>query len=417
MVQWHPTGNNPGAPNGHCDAVSGLCCAVNRVIIIAMTARPSDRPTASTAQPPDRPTAVSPRWKRLLVPIVVIVLCIPLFALAEASLDYIRTLIGESQNHFIWTFRRFLLPWAELAVLVPAVVLLAQRVRLGGLHPVRAGALHAAGSVAFGTTHLFLVVLVARELLGESIPLFSFTAGLISRYMLQDVFLYWTIVGGLQLFWHQRALKQQQLAQARLAADLAEARLAALESRLEPHFLFNTLNTAVMLVRGDQREQAVNVLLELSELLRTVIDGAPGHEVPLQEEWTFMRRYLTLQQARFQDRLTIQLECDPTLDPVAVPFLILQPLVENALRHGVDKRTAKGPGRIEVSARREDGRLRLDVRDNGPGPAANGGGTARPGLGLANVRARLRELYGDRGELLVGPASGGGTQATVLVPL
>jgi two-component system LytT family sensor kinase len=239
--------------------------------------------------------------------------------------------------------------------------------------------------------------------------------------MLQDVFLYWTLVGGIQVYRHRRALARSELVAARLTAELAEARLAALQARLEPHFLFNALNTAVMLVRDDRGEQAVDVLLQLSELLRTVIAGAPGHEVALCDEWTFVERYLTLERVRYGDRLDVRLSLAPGLERVRVPFLVLQPLVENALRHGVARRVDEGPGVVEVVARRDDASLRLEVRDNGPGPAAANGSGDRRGtgshVGLASVRARLGALYGDRGTLELAGAQGGGMVATIRLPL
>jgi two-component system, LytTR family, sensor kinase len=351
-------------------------------------------------------------WKRRLVAILVVIACVPLLALVEAGLDYLPTLVGQGQHRFLWTLGHMMFPWAELALLAPFVLHLARRLPLGGAHPVRGALLHLAASVVFGTTHLFLVVLVDRVTSGQALPLLGLTVQLISRYMLQDVFLYWTLVGGVQLLRHRRT-------QARLSADLAEARLAALEARLEPHFLFNTLNTAVMLVRGDRRDQAVDVLVELSELLRLILERAPRHLVPLETEWTFISRFLALEQARFAERLSVRLHREPGLERQPVPFLVLQPLVENALRHGIGRRTATGPGHLTVTARvDEPARLRLEVRDDGPGPESLlPARPGRPGLGLTNVRARLRELYGERADLQVGPAPGGGTLASITLPL
>jgi len=260
-------------------------------------------------------------------------------------------------------------------------------------------------------------VVIAKLWWNAPLTLIGSTVTLISFYLLRDVFIYWTIVGTLQALWYRRALHRRELEQSRLRADLATARLEALQARLEPHFLFNTLNTAVMLVRDDRREQAVEVLLELSELLRAVVREAPAREVPLGEEWTFIRRYLALEQARFGDRLTVTLEQDPALDRELVPFLILQPVVENALRHGIARRA--GPGALRVGARRDGDRLCLTVSDNGPGLDGNGTGDARQGVGvgLPNVRARLHELYGARGGLALTAAPGGGTMATVTVPV
>ena len=355
------------------------------------------------------------RSKRWLFPLALLLASIPILAAAEAGLEYIKTLQGNSSNTFFWMFRRFLLPWAELAVCVPLPVALGRRFSIAGPARSWAIAIHLLGSVAFGATHLFLDVLIAKVWWNAPLTLIGSTITLISFYLLRDAFIYWTIVGTLQAFWYRRALHRRELDEARLRADLAAARLEALQARLEPHFLFNTLNTAVMLVRSDQREQAVGVLLELSELLRVVVRDSPGREVPLWEEWTFIRRYLALEQARFGDRLAVSLEQDPGLDRAPVPFLILQPVVENALRHGIARQP--GPGSLRVSARRDGDRLRLTVSDNGPGIGGGGQSAGGDGVGLGSVRTRLRELYGGRGGLTLEPGPEGGTVATVTLPL
>ncbi|HEU5219904.1 MAG TPA: histidine kinase [Gemmatimonadales bacterium] len=347
-----------------------------------------------------------------LGPLLLVLASVPILASAEAGLEYIKTLQGESLNTFSWMFRRFLLPWAELAACVPLALLLARRFPLEGAHRVRAVGIHVLGGIGFGTLHLFFDVLLVKLWWEAPLGILHATALMISWYLLRDIFIYWTIVGAAQLVRTQRALHRRELSEARLRADLVAARLAALQARLEPHFLFNTLNTAVMMVRADQRDQAVEVLLELSELLRAVVRGAPGHEVPLRDEWAFITRYLALEEARFHDRLTIELACEPDLSESRVPFLILQPLVENALRHGVARKS--GPGRIVVTGARAGAMLRLSVQDDGPGPSAT---TDQTGIGIANVRARLRELYGELGRLELGFAPGGGALAIVTLPL
>lgn len=350
---------------------------------------------------------------RKLLPVALVLASIPVLSLAEAALDYIHTLQGDSSNHFGWMFRRYLMPWALLALCVPIPVLLARRFPFGRGTWLRSSVMHVLGGVLFGTAHLFLDVLVGKFWWHGPIPLLGGTINLISWYLLRDLFIYGMIVGTLQAFWYRRALHEREVSESRLRADLASARLAALQARFEPHFLFNTLNTAVMLVRDDRREEAVNVLVELSELLRAVVRESPAREVPLAEEWEFLRRYLALEQARFQERLTVRLEQDPGLDAERVPFLILQPLVENAIRHGIAKQA--GPGYVRVSARREANSLRLEVADNGAGPLREQS-LEREGIGLASVRARLRELYGAMANGFSLERNDGETVATVLLP-
>ncbi|HVG44672.1 MAG TPA: histidine kinase, partial [Longimicrobium sp.] len=175
---------------------------------------------------------------------------------------------------------------------------------------------------------------------------------------------------------------------ARLQAQLAEARLAALRSQLDPHFLFNTLNAVSALVERDPRGVR-RMIARLSELLRHSLEGAGEPVVTLRQELDFVGRYLEIMRIRFQGSLEVETRVDEAALDALVPNLILQPLVENAARHGVGR--LRGTGRIEIGARREGGRVVLTVRDNGPG--MDGGAPAREGVGLSNTRERLAQLY------------------------
>lgn len=209
----------------------------------------------------------------------------------------------------------------------------------------------------------------------------------------------------------QTILLQAQAAQ--LQAQLADARLAALRTQLNPHFLFNTLHAVSALVERDPRGVR-RMIARLSELLRTTLDGADEQEVPLGQELTFTHRYLEIMQIRFQGRLAIQSRVDPGVLDALVPNLILQPLVENAIKHGVSKIDEEG--RIEIDGRREGDRLVLSVRDNGP-HVGESGLRAGEGVGLRNTRQRLAELYGaDQSLTLRGADDGGGVVAEVVIP-
>ena len=190
---------------------------------------------------------------------------------------------------------------------------------------------------------------------------------------------------------------------AHLQAQLADARLAALRAQVNPHFLFNTLHAVSALVERDPKGVR-RMIARLSELLRTTLEGADEAEVTLAQELVFLRRYLEIMQIRFQGRLEVDIRVAPGIENALVPNLILQPLVENALKHGIGK--LEGVGRIAIEAGREDERLRLSVRDNGPG--IDGVGSATEGVGLRNTRARLEQLYGaDQSLLLRSPEEGG----------
>ncbi len=204
---------------------------------------------------------------------------------------------------------------------------------------------------------------------------------------------------------------------AELQAQLAEARLSSLRTQLNPHFLFNTLNTVSALVERDPRGVR-RMIARLSELLRATLEGGTEQEIPLRRELDLLRRYLDILQIRFQGRLETSVDCEPGLADALVPNLILQPLVENAIKHGVGR--AEGCGRIEVRARRSGTELILSVRDTGAGGGGNGhrvppeSGT---GVGLRNTRARLEQLYGERQHFSLEPGADGGMVATIAVPL
>jgi two-component system, LytTR family, sensor kinase len=194
-----------------------------------------------------------------------------------------------------------------------------------------------------------------------------------------------------------------------LQAQLAEARLDALRMQINPHFLFNTLHAVSALVERDPGGVR-RMIARLSELLRHTIDSHATDEVPLREELAFLRRYIEIMEIRFQGRLNVNMAVGEEILDALVPNLILQPIVENALEHGVNR--AAGEGQITISGRRDGDRLVLSVRDNGPGIDAQN----ESGVGLANTRARLEQLYGDRAVLTLRNADGGGTLAEITLP-
>jgi two-component system, LytTR family, sensor kinase len=196
---------------------------------------------------------------------------------------------------------------------------------------------------------------------------------------------------------------------AQLQAQLAEARLSALRTQLDPHFLFNTLHAVSALVERDPRGVR-KMISRLSELLRHNLEGAGEQEVPLEQEMKVTERYLEIMQIRFQGKLELEIRMDDAAAGALVPSLVLQPLVENAIKHGVSK--TGGTGIIQITAARRGERVLLRVLDNGPGPAAEAG----EGVGLRNTRARLEELYGGEASLSLSPAEGGGTLAEVALP-
>ena len=195
----------------------------------------------------------------------------------------------------------------------------------------------------------------------------------------------------------------------RLESDLRQARLQALEAQLRPHFLFNALNTVSSLIRAGEDQAAIKAVAALGDVLRGALRQTDP-EVALNEELGLAQRYLDLERARFGEALQFTVEAEPGTSTAQVPSLLLQPLVENALKHG---RAPDGTAHVHILARREGADLRIEVRDSGNGPV-NG---ANDGIGLSNTRARLQHLYGDRGRLELIAAQGGGALAVVHLPL
>ena len=212
------------------------------------------------------------------------------------------------------------------------------------------------------------------------------------------------------IFYFQQARERESQA-ARLSAQLAQARLGALRMQMKPHFLLNSLNAILVLVRDRDHATATRVLEELGEILRQVLRTERPEQVPLEEEMEFIRRYLAIEQVRFPDRLRTSFRISPETRNAAVPDFILQPLVENAVRHGIAQRVEAG--QISITAARDGDDLVLTVEDDGPGYQEE---PVTAGLGLANTRERLQVLYGERGKLGLVPRPGGGTIATIRIP-
>jgi two-component system LytT family sensor kinase len=224
-----------------------------------------------------------------------------------------------------------------------------------------------------------------------------------------DLFSYAALVALGHALTYHRLTTAERLRTSELEARLLAARMEALEARMHPHFLFNALNTVSSLVRTGDTKAAVRAVARIGDLLRTLLLD-DGQEIPIAQEFDFVGRYLELERFRFGDKLSTSIEAEPAVLDALVPRLVLQPLVENAVRHGIEP--SPYPGRVEVRAARRGDMLELEVRDSGAR-----GGTATPSmqLGLKNTRARLQQLYGDRQELALS-TDPDGTVAKVLIP-
>lgn len=236
----------------------------------------------------------------------------------------------------------------------------------------------------------------------------------------QAIVTYWAILA-LQAGWNfyrrfqerREEAARLQVRAAELQSQLASAQLGALKAQLQPHFLFNTLNAIMSLVRQGRNAEAETMLGRLADLLRFLLEDSHAHEVPLGRELEHLRLYLAIEEVRFQDRLRPEVTAEDGLLDALVPHLCLQPVVENAIRHGLGRSATAG--RIAVRARRDGAALVLSVTDDGPGLPPPGSGPP-PGIGLANTRARLARLYGDAATLRVENAPPHGVVVTMTLP-
>jgi two-component system LytT family sensor kinase len=278
--------------------------------------------------------------------------------------------------------------------------------------------------IAIGIAIVFTVDLVNLTLVRKFNapprgPRGGFTGGVRGPMILNHLILFWGVLAGgfardYFLRFRARELDTARLISetAQLQTQLAEAKLSALNAQLNPHFLFNTLHAISSLVERDPRGVR-RMIARLSELLRYALDGGNDNEVVLTKEIDFLRRYLEIMQIRFEGQLDVDVQVADDVGDACVPAFILQPLVENAVKHGVDKISVAG--RIRIVGRREVDRLILTVSDNGPGPAK----IARlddTGVGLINIRQRLEQLYGSDATLTLAESPGGGTTAQIVMP-
>jgi signal transduction histidine kinase len=308
--------------------------------------------------------------------------------------------------------------WYVPAALVNPIFRLAAYLRLDSARWLRAVVGHAAAALVFSLAHSAVMLGLRAILWAElrDMPLGAWATFAQSHYLQNlDWMLvtYAAVVGLSYALNYYRESQARALQAAQLETSLVEARLKALEAQLHPHFLFNTLHAISSLVHSDP-EAADRMISRLSDLLRLTFDGSGAAGVPLEEEIQFLRKYLEIEQIRFRDRLTIRFDVDPELLDVEVPRLILQPLVENAIKHGVGPKA--GGGVVEVSARRGREGVWLEVKDDGVGLTQQARTRLASGVGLGITKDRLAFLYGSAQRLEIAE-SAHGLAVRILIPL
>ena len=289
------------------------------------------------------------------------------------------------------------LPWYYWALVTPGTIALAHRWPAESLKTLRGFLTHLAHALLSGALCGVIFLLAAVAIGGDmgTAPMHvMIVRGMLFWCMFGLVFYSMIALVGFTLGAQQR-LREREIAASKLEMRLVEAQLGALRMQIHPHFLFNTLNTVAMYIREGDAQTSIRALTRLSELLRHLLDDGGAHEVPLSVEIDHVRKYLEIEALRFSDRMKIEVDVPAELQDALVPNLVLQPLVENAVKHGIAARSASGL--IRISADRVGYSLRLRVSNDGP-PV---NGSFKPGIGVTNTRKRIAHLYGDNAHLSI----------------
>jgi two-component sensor histidine kinase len=324
-------------------------------------------------------------------------------ARSAGTIEWRRTLFNWLLGSYTWF------------VLTPLILKLSTRFPLQRGKLLRSIVVHALAAPFFNIANIILFV-IAQGLIISPFPkamaLFESARNFAIAEFHAGMLIYWLIIGVSHTMDYYRKYRERELQASNLETRLVEAQLDALRVQLHPHFLFNTLNSISVLMRKDV-DAADRMLLQLSGLLRVTLARNTAHEIRLRQELEILERYLEIEQIRFQDRLTVRMQVDPSALDALVPQLFFQPLVENAIRHGISDRETGGM--IDINAERQNGMLHLQVRDNGPGLNVPRGNLVE-GVGLSNTRSRLEYLYGSGSRFEVREAEEGGLLVTALFP-
>lgn len=341
------------------------------------------------------------------------------FGIVEGCQYYFIRSLGAGPVSWEHAFRVSVPRMWVWALLTPAIVWATRWIARGGV--VRSLTLHLLSAIAFSLLGLSVGAVVYFWTANDAgTPLGRLFPAYFAAHSAVAIIAYLAVTGGFYAHSYYERFRQRDMeasrlrAQtARLEARLSQSRLRLLREQLQPHFLFNTLHAISTLVLKGQSERAIRMIARLSDFLRLSLDQPLGQLVPLAQELEALDRYLEIQAERFGDRLEIERDLEPASRRALVPSLLLQPLAENAIRHGIEQMQKRGLIRLRTSVQGEAVTIR--VEDNGPG--FSGTGTPREGVGLRNTRLRLQELYGEDASLRYRNGALGGASVEVVLPL
>jgi len=344
-----------------------------------------------------------------------------LFSVLYANQIYFEMLHQPGMHHS-WFRIAFwqLLVWYVWGGLSPFILMLGRRYPIEAPNLLRRVMIHVAAALVLAALHG--AAETSLKMLIEPFDVWSDTRPFLLQYQsslrnfyLVDVLVYWSIVGFGYAFDYRLRYRERAQMATQLKAQLAQAQLESLKMQLHPHFLFNTLHTIAGLVRSNESRPAVDMIAGLSDLLRHALESADEQEVPLRDEVKFVELYLGIQKVRFSDRLKVRIDAAEEVLDALVPNLILQPLVENAIRHGVSMKDSAGT--IVIEAYRVNEMLHIRVCDDGPGLQSGWRLEDSGGIGLNNTRARLMHLYGANHRFDLKNGDNGGMTVSIAIPL
>jgi len=362
-----------------------------------------------TADNPDETTSRSDRWRVALITAAAFTALAVLFSLQRY---YAESTSGQNPKWSNAVIGAFVV-WWSWALLTPLIVSIARRVPISAKRPWVA-AIQLPASIVISVLHALVVSTITPQFYYRPsiAPIRDMFRGRLSSALAFDMVVYFLIAAVVYIVQNIAEARRREIAAAHLSATLARTQLQALQAQLQPHFLFNTLNSILALIH-ENPARATLMIRRLSDLLRYCLATSNVPQVPLSDEIHFAKAYLDIQKIRFEDRLEISFDVDDSELGALVPSFILQPLIENAVKFSLadDQPIA----RIGVSARRTDGRMTLAVSDNGPGVRVADLDQSA-GVGVRTTQERLRQLYGDNQMMAFNETSGGGTTVIISIP-
>lgn len=335
-------------------------------------------------------------------------------ALVLAFLQAIQFLLEQRANSpsLPMMFLRLLPPWLVLAALTPFVVALSRRWPLSRRSWLP-WLVHLVASIAYAVVALIALAVLDNNVGLSNLGVIALTKILFENYLFQDVVIYWGLTAAIQSIETYRQSKEKELRSARLEGTLARVQLQALHGQLQPHFLFNTLNSVVSMARLGKNEEVVTMIARLSDLLRRIITESKLTETELGSELDFVEQYVGLERVRSDHRIDLKIDVAPSHRLYLVPVFLLQPLVENAIRHGLT--SAPHDCVICIASRIANNQMWIFVRDNGAGLSE--APTARNGIGTGVTKERLALLYADNASFTLESAEPSGAVCTIRLPL